>query len=169
MGKNWLIDITDSRGGELVVRWIKDGTRGEVRGSPVPFRPPILVDGPQPLKERFLREVRTWSDVARVDRVTMVPSLFDHRRRSLVSVTADRNQARRKVASRIDAFGDYREFTLYDVDLSAPQLYHLTHDLYPFAPVVDDHGTLRAQEPAEAIDYELPPLVTAELRIELEK
>jgi DNA polymerase elongation subunit (family B) len=57
--------------------------------------------------------------------------------------------------------------TLYDVDLTAPQLYHLTHGLFPFAPVRRVDGEPVAVEPAETVEYDPPPLASSVLAVEL--
>jgi DNA polymerase elongation subunit (family B) len=161
----WLLDITEGRDGRTVVLWTKDGPTGRVERTAVPYRPPFWIGGCRP----DLHELRSaLPKIAGVDRVewrTARPSLFDaHPRRHLV-VTPDHNFQRRRIARAVDALGEYHRFTLYDVDLTPPQLYHLEHDLFPFAPVEGTGRQLRATEPAETIDYVVPPLRIAPLAI----
>ncbi|MGI0131484.1 MAG: DNA polymerase domain-containing protein [Thermoplasmata archaeon] len=167
MPDGWLLDITDDRDGRDVVLWVKDAASGHVRPERRPFRPPILVDGPRDLLAEVARALPSVPGVASVTPWTGRPSLFDRRRRHLLAVTARRNSDRRRVAHAVDALGDYHRLTLYDVDLSAPQLYHLGHGLYPFAPVRWVAGEPVATEPAETIDYAPPPLVLAPLEVGL--
>ncbi len=82
-------------------------------------------------------------------------------------MTAERNPDRRTLAREVDAFGRYETFSLYDVDLAPPQLYHLDHALYPFAPVTGAGAALVATEPPETIDYAPPPLRLARLEVRL--
>ncbi|HZY91372.1 MAG TPA: DNA polymerase domain-containing protein, partial [Thermoplasmata archaeon] len=87
------------------------------------------------------------------------------RPRRVLEVVARRAPERKALAGRIDARGGYHTLQLYDVDLSAPQLYHLLHGLYPFAPVEGEGASWRATQPAEAIDAETPPLTLAHLSV----
>ncbi len=168
MGAGWLLDVTDDPDGTGVVLWVKDRADGRVRGRRVPYRPPFLVVGPRPLLADVARTVAAWSTVAGVEERVERPSLFDRRRRRVLAVTARRNPARRRLAHEVDALGGYHDLTLYDVDLAPPQLYHLTHGLYPFAPVEGEGAGLRATEPAETIDYAPPPLTSSVLEVRLQ-
>ncbi len=163
--EGWLLDITDSRPGTGVVLWLKDGATGRVSTRRIPWRPPFLVDGPRELLRRVERSLADDPAVERVERTEARPSLFDRRPRNLLSVVPRTNRARRRLAGAIDALGGYRALTLYDVDLGAPQLYHLAHDLYPFAPVRWDGAGVEATEPAETIDYAPVPLRTVRLSV----
>ncbi|HEV2166162.1 MAG TPA: DNA polymerase domain-containing protein [Thermoplasmata archaeon] len=158
MPEGWLLDITDSRPGTGVVLWMKERSTGRVDTRRVPFRPPFLVDGPSALLDEVARTFSNDPGVEAIERRTERPSLFDRRARRVLAVTARRNFARRRLASAIDALGGYRALTLYDVDLGAPQLYHLSNGLYPFAPIVWDGAGVRATEPPETIDYAPVPI-----------
>ena len=167
MPSGWLLDVTEERGGADVLLWLKDGTTRQVHARREPFRPPFLVGGPSDLLARVERDLRARSDVLSVERRTERPSLFDRRPRRLLSVVAARNPGRRRLAEEVDAMGDHHRLTLYDVDLSVPQLYHLLHRVYPFAPVDWDASGVRAMAPAEEVDYPIPPLVGAVLEVHL--
>jgi DNA polymerase-2 len=164
----WLLDITEDRRGHDVVLWLKDdGPDGRVRPVRRPFRPPFLVDGPREHLKAIAKRFTGAPDVATIEWRTERPSIFDRRPRRLLSITPERNDRRRRVATAVDAFGGYHRGTLYDVDLAPPQLYHLAFGLYPFAPVREEGERYVATLPAEAIDYPLPPLRVARLAAEL--
>ncbi len=168
MGTNgWLLDVTDDRDGTGVLLWLKDEATRRVAPRRVAFRPPFLVVGPADALDRMARTIAQRDDVAEVAIRTERPSLFDRRPRRVLAVTARSNRMRRRLAESVDALGEYHTFTLYDVDLGAPQLYHLLHGLYPFAPVVVDDAEIRATLPAEAIDYPAVPLVGSVLQVRL--
>ena len=167
MGAGWLLDITDDPDGLGVVLWVKDRATRRVHGHRVPFRPPFLVDGPAADLRDVARTVAAWPSVERVEARTERPSLFDRRPRRVLAVTVRRNPARRRVAHAVDALGGYHRLTLYDVDLAPPQLYHLSHGLYPFAPVTGEGAAWVATEPAETIDYAPPPLTASILEARL--
>ncbi len=163
----WLLDITESVDGRSVVLWVKERAGGRVHRTAVDYRPPFLVTGARaellPLLDRLRGEPR----VAAAELVVGRPSLYDRRRRPVVQVVPSANPVRRGLARTIDAWGGYAAFTLYDVDLTAPQLYHLAHGLYPFAPVVGHGAALVPTEPAETVYYAPPPLRVARLEVTL--
>jgi len=163
----WLLDITESDDGRSVVLWTKEQRTGRVRRTAVEYRPPFLVAGTRSDLSLLARRLTDHPDVHSATLGSGRPSLFDHRSRPVLSVVPTRNPARRALARSVDALGGYERFSLYDVDLGPPQLYHLAHDLYPFAPVVGRPPTLRATEPPETIDYSPPPLRIARLEVHL--
>ncbi len=167
MGTGWLLDITDAPDGRGVVLWLKGSADERVAPRVEPYLPPFLVTGPARALGEAHEALAARPEVARVVPRTRRVSLLDPRPRACLEVTAARNPARRRLADVVDAIGGYHDLQLYDVDLSAPQLYHLAHGLYPFAPVVWDDRGVRATEPAEAIDYAPPPLRGSVLEVRL--
>jgi DNA polymerase elongation subunit (family B) len=165
--EGWLLDITESEDGRSVVLWVKDRRTRRVRRTAVEYRPPFLVTGPRAELERLARHLAGLPPVESVTLGSGRPSLFDRRVRPLLSVTPAHNPGRRALARTVDALGGYETFTLYDVDLTPPQLYHLGHALYPFAPVVGAGADLRATEPPETIDYTVPPLRVAPFEVRI--
>ena len=163
----WLLDITESEDGRSIVLWVKSRRTGRVRRTAVEYRPPFLVTGPRPALVDLARSLAGRPTVAAVTLGTGRPSLYDRRPRPVLTVTPMRNPERRALAREVDAAGQYETFSLYDVDLLPPQLYHLGHALYPFAPVVGTGAALTATEPPEAIEYLPPPLRLARLEVRL--
>jgi DNA polymerase elongation subunit (family B) len=164
----WLLDITESRDGRSVVLWTKERATARVRRTAVEYRPPFLVVGARSDLDALLPHLAGRPTVERVRRVVLRASIFDRRPRTVLEVTPARNSARRALARSVDALGGFVRYTLFDVDLSPPQLYHLAHGLYPFAPVVGRGAAIRATEPAETIDYPPPPLAVARLSVALD-
>lgn len=163
----WLLDITESDDGRSVVLWRKERASGRVQRTAVEFRPPFLVEGPRDDLVALARRLAGDPAVARVERRVLAPSLYDRRPRTVLAVTPERNPRRRALARAVDALGGFERYRLYDVDLSPPQLYHLAHGLYPFAPVAGRGVALTATEPAETIDYVTPPLRVARLEVHI--
>ena len=168
MGRTgWLLDITDAPDGAGVVLWVKDAATRRVEGRVAAYRPPVLAVGSLERLRAVAPAIAARPETLGVEERLERPSLFDHRPRRVLAVTARRNQGRRRLAEAVDALGDYHTFSLYDVDLGAPQLYYLTHGLYPFAPVEGEGTDLRATVPAEEVEYPAPPLTGAVLEVRL--
>jgi DNA polymerase elongation subunit (family B) len=163
----WLLDVTESADGRSVVLWVKDRRSGAVGRTAVEYRPPFLVAGARGELAALARRLERDPAVARVERRIARPSLYDRRPRAVLAVTPERNPQRRALARAVDALGGFDRFTLYDVDLTPPHLYHLAHDLYPFAPVTGHGSRLTATEPPETIEYATPPLRVARLRVRI--
>ncbi len=163
----WLLDVTESADGRSVVLWRKERASGRVRRTAVEYRPPFLVEAPRSELADLARRLADDPRVAEVARRVLAPSLYDRRPHAVLSVTPAHNGRRRAVARAVDALGDFGRYRLYDVDLVPPQLYHLTHALYPFAPVAGRGADLVATEPAETIDYPTPPLRVARLEVHI--
>jgi len=163
----WLLDITESADGRSVVLWVKGRSDGRVRRTAVEYRPPFLVTGPRAELVGLLRRLREDPRVASAEVEVGRPSLYDRRPGPVVAVVPRTHRLRRGLARAVDAWGGYTTFTLYDVDLSVPQLYHLAHGLYPFAPVAGSGAELTVTEPAETIAYRAPPLRLAPLEVHL--
>ncbi|HLN50804.1 MAG: DNA polymerase domain-containing protein [Thermoplasmata archaeon] len=163
----WLLDVTESADGRSVVLWVKESRSGRVRRTAVEYRPPFLVCGPKAELVDLRRTLAGRSSVAEARLSFGHPSIYDRRARPLLVVTPARHNLRRSLAREIDALGGYERFAFYDVDLAVPQLYHLSHGLYPFAPVVGRGADLRVTEPAERVDYVTPPISVAELEVRI--
>ncbi|MGI0053370.1 MAG: DNA polymerase domain-containing protein, partial [Thermoplasmata archaeon] len=168
MPRGWLLDATSSPGGDSVILWLKE-EGGAVRRAAVPYAPPFYVTGPADRLEDLIREL---ADDPRVGAVRCEPiraSLFDppDRRHPALAVVPLPHSARRALATRVDALGGYVAFTLYDVDLSAPQLFLIERGLYPFAPVLFSGGEVAAMEPPDTVEYAAPPLTSSELTVEV--
>jgi DNA polymerase elongation subunit (family B) len=163
----WLLDVTDSDDGTAVDLWVKD-RGGRVTARRVPYRPPFLVGGTKGALERLRQNLLEHRHAASVTLVRERPTHYDRRPRTLLSIVPWSNRARLPLAKHIDALGGYREHTLYDVDLGAPQRYYLATGLYPFAPVREGPDGYEATEPPEKVEYELPPLTIAPFEIRLQ-
>ena len=169
MADGWLLDTTESADGRSVLLWVKDRTTERVHPISIPFRPPFFVSVPRGERRALARALSSHPDIERVEERVERFSLFDRRPGVLLVVVPASNRYRRRLAEEIDRQGGFHRFTLFDVDLTPPQIYQLTHGLYPFAAVErrGDGSDLTAPFPAEAIDYELPPLRIVPLRVEL--
>lgn len=164
----WLLDTTESTDGRSILLWLKERSTGQVRPLSLPFRPPFFVAAPRSERSALARSLSARPEVERVAWRTARSSLFDRRPSVLLAVTPASNRYRRSLAQAVDRQGEFHRFTLFDVDLTPPQIYQLAHGLYPFAAVDGTGSGLTAKGPAEALEYELPPLRIAPLSVRLE-
>lgn len=168
MPRGWLLDVNSNRRGDAVVLWLKS-ENGTVEPRTVPYAPPFFVAGADERLDALGHELAGARDVGAVELVSIRTSLFEDpaRRHPALAVVPERHGLRRALAGRIDALGGYLDYTLYDVDLTAPQLYYIDQQLYPFAPVLWDGNAVVATAQADD-DPELPPppLRTADLAVE---
>lgn len=168
MPRGWLLDIVSSRGGDSVVLWLKD-TEGAVTSVEVPYTPPFYVTGPPDLLHALGQDLVDRPEVASVEKARIRTSLFDppDRTHPALAVAPIPHGARRTLAAEIDRRGGCVAFSLYDVDLAAPQIFYIEHDLYPFAPVGWSGPEVLAVEGPETLEYERPPLRVAELGVQV--
>lgn len=168
MPVGWLLDVTSTRDGDAVALWLK-GADGRVHRVEVPYRPPFYVQGERGALEDLGRALEGRRDIGALGLEEVRTSLFDPLdvRHTVLAVTPVPHGARRSVATDVDRRGRCVAFTLFDVDLTAPQLFYLENDLYPFAPVRWSGTQVAALEPADAEEYAPPPLRVAELAVEV--
>ncbi len=169
MPQGWLLDAHSSRDGLSVVLWLKEGP-GRVQRREVPWAPPFYLTGPEGELHALGREISEDPRVREVFPERIRVSLKDPPdvRRPALAVVPARHGLRTSLAEELDARGGFVTFELYDVDLTAPQLYLLDRGLYPFAPVQFSGSEVSALEPAEALEYSLPPLPALELAVSVE-
>jgi DNA polymerase elongation subunit (family B) len=88
-----------------------------------------------------------------------------------LEVKSDKDASR--LASRIQRYGGYSKFRLYNVDIPFTQMYLYEKDLFPLAYVeaetCKDGIRWIVKDSREAIDYELPPLKKIRLQVETAK
>jgi DNA polymerase elongation subunit (family B) len=169
MPEGWLLDVHSSRTGDSVVLWLKE-RGGKAQRVEVPWSPPFYVTGPADRLEDLAHDLSGerrellalgWSEIR-----TSLFDAADVRRRAL-AIAPIPHGARKSLAGEIDARGGFTTFHLFDVDLSAPQLFYLDRGLYPFAPVVWSGAEVLAKAPPETMDYEAPPLTGLRLAVEV--
>ncbi|MDE1819364.1 MAG: hypothetical protein KGJ23_03470 [Euryarchaeota archaeon] len=169
MPEGWLLDVHSSLAGDAVVLWLKE-RGGTVHRKEVPWAPPFYVTGPsdrlEELAELLAQERK---DIAALGWAEVRTSLFEPEDRThrALAISPFPHGARRSLASEIDARGGFTTFQLFDVDLSAPQLFYLDRGLYPFAPVLWSGSDVLAKEPPEVQEYEPPPLKGSRLHVEV--
>ncbi len=97
----------------------------------------------------------------------------DQSRSPVLEVEVKSENEASSLASRVEKYGDYSKFRLYDVDVPFTQVYLYERDLFPLAYVEAEHvkNGIRwtVKDSREAVDYELPPLKQVKLQVETAK
>jgi DNA polymerase elongation subunit (family B) len=167
MPRGWLLDVHSSRRGDAVVLWLKNDPGGAVQRREIPFAPPFYVAGPSDRRRDLLRELSGREEIRdlREERIRLHPADPPDWRQEVLAVEVTTHVQRSRLAREIDALGKYRDFTLYDVDLSVPQLFYAASGLYPFAPVAWSGSEVVAREPPQTREYTLPELRVVRLEV----
>lgn len=148
-----------------MVAWVKEGS-GVVTPVRHPFTPAFYVGGP---RERLLELEATLPLLPGVDAPTFEPHLLGLApgRRRVLKVRVHDTKRLLQVAKLVDARGEHREFTLYDVDLRASQRFFMERGLFPFARVRQTPAGIAPLDEAWDLEYELPALreMTLDVRV----
>ncbi len=169
MPEGWLLDVHSSLAGDAVVLWLRE-RNGPVHRKEVPWAPPFYVAGPSDRLEDLARALGDeQGSIAAMGWADIRTSLFEpaDRTHRVLAIAPAPHGARRSLASEVDARGGFTTFQLFDVDLSAPQLFYLDRGLYPFAPVLWSGTEVLAKEPPEVLEYDPPPLKGSRLHVEV--
>ena len=90
-------------------------------------------------------------------------------RSKVLEVEVDDEFEAQTLARRIFRHGGYSKYRLYDVDIPSTQMYLYHNNLFPLAFVEanDVHGSIEwtVNDSREALNYELPPLRTLQLKL----
>jgi len=97
----------------------------------------------------------------------------DQSRSRVLEVEVETEKEASSLADRIQRYGGYSKFRLYDIDVPFTQMYLYEKDLFPLAHVKAENGKDGIQwtvdDTREAVDYELPPLRKAKLQVKTAK
>ena len=100
-------------------------------------------------------------------------NLGDSKRTRVLKVDTKSETKAAALAKRIQRYGNYSKFRLYDVDVPFTQMYLYAKDLFPLAFVQADvaDGNVRwvLKDSREATDYEIPPFRKVRLLVQTNK
>jgi DNA polymerase elongation subunit (family B) len=97
----------------------------------------------------------------------------DQSRSRVLEVEVKSEKEASSLAGRIQRYGGYSRFRLYNVDVPFTQMYFYEKDLFPLAHVeaenTKDDIRWTVRDSREAVDYKLPPLRKVRLQVETSK
>jgi DNA polymerase I len=169
--KGWIFDLYPEKAGEIAV-WIKTEKRGCLK----------IVDRWNPC---FYVSASTKEDLTRLTRylpkndvsaeygfVEKFVRLEDDERSKVLKVTVSDAESLRFLAGMIWRLGNYDKYRLWNVDIPLSQMYLYDKDLFPLAYVEATAGkesvSWQLLDSTESVDYQIPPLTTARLSIEID-
>jgi DNA polymerase elongation subunit (family B) len=162
----WILDLYQ-KAGEMIV-WLKeqDGTCVRLVDK---WTPKIHVGG----DFGDLLNLACQPYMKRCRFVEKFEKAGDQSRSRVLEVEVKSEKEASSLADKVQRYGGYSKFRLYDVDVPFTQMYMYEKDLFPLAYVEAENSkdgirwTLK--DSREATDYELPPLRKIRLQVETAK
>ncbi len=163
--RGWLTDIYPDYEANSMVYWIRtrSGPRRFVDRS---FLPQIFVHGDADKLDELEHALPVLSAVKSTERV-MRRTWLGEREREVLAITIRDYSKVEDIAHTVDNRGRYKDFSLFNVDLRFSQRYFADKGIYPMA-LLEFAPKPRMLDDPYAIDYELPPLTSTELRVRTE-
>jgi len=162
--KGWIIDCYPDYEHECMVIWLKT-EQGIERLVDRHFVPSFYVRAPTE-KLRGLEEQLRMIDVSDTS-LEMRTTLMDAVQRPFLKIALDDYGSLSQVAKMVDAWGHYRDYELYNVDLRFDQRYFLERRVFPNGLVQVD-TKFHMLDAQERIDYPLPPLSALKLEVQVD-
>lgn len=159
--KGWVLDAYADHERDLMDLWIVDG-RGGRSMIAHRFHPEIKVAG-----ENLGRLEQYLSDMEGIREIIREKSpldIQDGNPKKHLKLIISRYSLLTNIAKDIEAFGSYRDYSLYDVDLRLPSRYMYSHGIFPLASiqVAGGFSLLRNSDWGES---PLPPLKAEVLHV----
>jgi DNA polymerase elongation subunit (family B) len=132
--KGWILDAYPDHERNLMDLWIieESGRRSMIAHR---YQPSIIASGAQDdlkLLENFLEGLE---GVRSFERGNKLLDIQDRHPKHHLNINIASYSRMTDIAREIEAFGSYKRFTLYDVDLRLPSRYMYLHDIFPLAHV----------------------------------
>ncbi len=150
--RGWITDCYPSDDDQGVVVWIRTA-EGHIRVQR-PLRPSFLVAGDD--LKTLSRDIEGCGAKASMQKArTRLAGPSE----DVLRVSVEGFQQMARLARTVDRWGSYRDYELYNVDLTPSQRFMLPRGLFPLGLVEADAG-LRSLDSPLRLNYPLPPLRT---------
>jgi len=163
--KGWLLDIYPEERTNSIVYWIRT-RRGAHRFVDRSFLPKIFVHGEREKLEGLAKALPIIGGVRSAE-MEMRSTWLGEEPRDVLAVTIGDYARVNDIAHTIDNRGRYKDFSLFNVDLRFSQRYLLEKDLFPMGLLELSPRPVMLDDPF-AIDYELPPMSSSVLSIDVD-
>jgi DNA polymerase elongation subunit (family B) len=163
--RGWLIDIYPEYETNSIVYWVKTRNRAH-RFVDRAFLPQIFVQSEPEKLDDLEKALPILSAVKSSERV-MKRTWLGEQEREVLAITLRDYSKVEEVAHTIDNRGRYKDYSLFNVDLRFSQRYFVDKGIFPMGLLEFKPKARMLDDPYE-LDYELPPLTSADLRINTE-
>ena len=170
--KGWILDLYPNKAGEMIV-WIKteDGRCLKLVDKWNPF---FYVSAPtEGDLTRLMRYFSRTDPSAKYEFVEKFVKLQDVERSKVLRITVLEADGLWPLASMIWRLGDYEKHRLWNIDIPPSQMYLYDRDLFPLAyveaSITDEGVSWKLMDSAESVEYPVPPLKIARLKVEVDK
>jgi DNA polymerase I len=171
MEEGWILDAYAGAPGEIVV-WLKTGDGRSVRLSDA-WNNAIYVSADSwDSLDCLVQKPEIQDLVCAFERVRKREHVFDYRERDVLKCVLKNAKDSERLAKVVERYSGPEEYRIYNADLLPGQVYFIEKDLFPLAKVRADQRDGKVEwhllDSNMAIDYELPPLRNATLRVEVD-
>ncbi|MEM0095686.1 MAG: DNA polymerase domain-containing protein [Candidatus Bathyarchaeia archaeon] len=169
--KGWILDVYPSGPNEVTV-WII-GENGERVKFVDSYTHRIYVAGSYSLLQKLTEKIRDSKSVAGFRFVEKYADFMEAAKKKALEIDMRDYGRTTFFARKILRLGGYEDFQLYNVDVPVAQAYLYDKNVFPLAHVLvlDSSGRLSYEllDSVESCDYEIPPLRSMWINVEVEK
>jgi DNA polymerase elongation subunit (family B) len=166
----WLIDVYPNYEFNYITSWLKLADRTDrVEQLSEPFDPKFYVHGPKTRLIELSKKLKTYPEIKCLDISRWRLDISDAKKYKVLEVTMRQYRELKPFAAMIDREGRYSEFQLYNVDLRLSQKYMLRRGVFPMAKVTLGRKLNVFDDEQFAMDYTVPKLKGADLKIKVAK
>ncbi|MGD0057574.1 MAG: DNA polymerase domain-containing protein, partial [Methanomassiliicoccales archaeon] len=162
--KGWIIDCYPDYEHDCIVIWIKTN-RGIERLVDKCFFPKFYVWAPE---ERLMKlaDDLTMFDVNELTLENKKIWLGEEEEKLTLGVAVNKYRSLNQLARQVSRWGDYKDCSLFNVDMRFEQRYFLAYDLFPMG-LVEFGKELRSIDSPYRLDYPIPNLRTSNLKVDV--
>ncbi|MEA3559238.1 MAG: DNA polymerase domain-containing protein, partial [Candidatus Thermoplasmatota archaeon] len=161
--KGWVLDVGPDHQRDLMDLWIVEDS-GKRTMLSHQYYPSITVSGSESDLKELERFLSDRNDIRNIEKGEALLDILDKHPRRYMKLELSRYRSTTDLAKEIEAFGKYKRYTLYDVDLRLPTRYMYEHGIHPLDHVNID-GTYRILESSDWSSEPLPPLRASVLHV----
>lgn len=137
--KGWVLDTYADHERDLMDLWLADG-RGKASMIAHRFTPVMKVSGSMDDLRDLEKYLSDMDGITEVLRKRCPLDIQDKKPRDHLEMRISRYSLMTDIAKDIEAYGNYRKYTLFDVDLRLPTRYMYHHGIFPLSNVQVTNG-----------------------------
>ena len=154
--KGWVLDVRPDHERDLMDVWIMDSSPDRTMMAHR-FRPVMKAAGSREDLRKLRRYLSDMEGVHGTELRTGFLDVQDRRERDHLDITISRYSLMTEIARSIEAFGSYRDYSLFDVDLRLPTRYMHMHGIFPLARI-QLASSFRVLDDDGYVENPLPPM-----------